>query len=108
MFVAHRLRTIYDSDRILVLKDGQVVESGTHSELLEMKGVYAKLWHGKLLFFFFFYFYFLCLICLNTDHAQAQELSLAKDVELESNLELDPESDIAEGVTATEQRQTRK
>ena len=47
MFVAHRLRTIYDSDQILVLKDGHVVESGTHSQLLEMKGVYAELWHGE-------------------------------------------------------------
>lgn len=47
MFVAHRLRTIYDSDQILVLKDGNVAESGTHTELLEQKGVYADLWHGK-------------------------------------------------------------
>lgn len=47
MFVAHRLRTIYDSDQILVLQDGHVVESGTHAQLLEMKGVYAELWHGE-------------------------------------------------------------
>lgn len=50
VFVAHRLRTIYDSDQILVLKDGHVVESGTHAQLLEMKGVYAELWHGECSF----------------------------------------------------------
>lgn len=48
MFVAHRLRTIYDSDQILVLKDGQVVEMGSHRELLDLEGVYAELWNGKL------------------------------------------------------------
>jgi ABC transporter ATM len=53
VFVAHRLRTIYDSDQILVLKDGHVVESGTHTELLDQKGVYANLWHGKRSLFLF-------------------------------------------------------
>lgn len=48
MFVAHRLRTIYDSDQILVLEDGQVVEMGSHRELLDLEGVYAELWNGKL------------------------------------------------------------
>lgn len=47
MFVAHRLRTIYDSDQIIVLKDGHVVESGTHIELLDLGGVYAELWNSK-------------------------------------------------------------
>lgn len=47
IFVAHRLRTIYDSDRILVLKDGKVAESGTHRELLDLNGLYAELWNGK-------------------------------------------------------------
>lgn len=47
VFVAHRLRTIFDSDQILVLKDGQVVETGSHRELLELDGVYAELWNGK-------------------------------------------------------------
>jgi ATP-binding cassette, subfamily B (MDR/TAP), member 7 len=50
VFVAHRLRTIYDSDQILVLKDGIVAESGTHAQLLEKKGVYAELWHGEYSF----------------------------------------------------------
>jgi ABC transporter ATM len=48
VFVAHRLRTIYDSDQILVLKDGEVVEIGSHRELLELDGVYAELWNGTL------------------------------------------------------------
>jgi ABC transporter ATM len=47
VFVAHRLRTIYDCDQILVLKDGQVAELGSHRELLELDGIYAELWNGK-------------------------------------------------------------
>ncbi|QSS51120.1 iron-sulfur clusters transporter atm1 [Histoplasma capsulatum var. duboisii H88] len=59
VFIAHRLRTIYDSDQILVLKDGKVAESGAHTELLGMEGgVYAELW-------------------------KAQERSLAQDIDLE-------------------------
>ena len=46
IFVAHRLRTIFDSDDILVLKGGHVAESGTHGALLEMGGVYSNLWNG--------------------------------------------------------------
>lgn len=52
VFVAHRLRTIYDSDQILVLKDGQVVEMGSHRELLDLEGVYAELWNGTFLLLF--------------------------------------------------------
>ena len=47
VFVAHRLRTIFDSDKIIVLKDGHVAESGTHGQLLESGGVYAELWHAQ-------------------------------------------------------------
>jgi ATP-binding cassette subfamily B (MDR/TAP) protein 7 len=47
VFVAHRLRTIYDSDKIIVLKEGQVAESGTHRELVDTDGVYSELWSGK-------------------------------------------------------------
>ena len=47
VFVAHRLRTIFDSDKIIVLKDGHVAESGTHSQLLVAGGVYAELWHAQ-------------------------------------------------------------
>ncbi len=42
--IAHRLSTIQKMDRILVLDKGQIVEQGTHAELVKHKGVYAKLW----------------------------------------------------------------
>ncbi len=44
--VAHRLSTILDADLILVMKDGTVIERGTHDELLESDGFYAKLWRS--------------------------------------------------------------
>lgn len=47
VFVAHRLRTIFDSDLIIVLKEGQVAEMGSHRELIDRDGVYAELWSGK-------------------------------------------------------------
>ncbi|KAJ5169851.1 ABC transporter integral membrane type 1 [Penicillium coprophilum] len=47
VFVAHRLRTIADSDQILVLKEGQVAEMGSHRELLERNGTYAELWNTQ-------------------------------------------------------------
>ena len=62
VFVAHRLRTIFDSDIIFVLKDGHVAESGTHTQLLELRGVYANLW-------------------------AAQETTLGQDMDLERSLE---------------------
>jgi ATP-binding cassette, subfamily B (MDR/TAP), member 7 len=46
VFVAHRLRTIYDSDQIIVLSKGSVAESGTHNQLLQQKGLYSDLWNG--------------------------------------------------------------
>ncbi|KAF2743861.1 iron-sulfur clusters transporter atm1, mitochondrial precursor [Sporormia fimetaria CBS 119925] len=48
VFVAHRLRTIYDCDLIIVLKDGQVAESGTHEQLIDRAGLYSELWSGML------------------------------------------------------------
>ncbi|GAA0859465.1 ABC transporter ATP-binding protein [Aliiglaciecola litoralis] len=42
--IAHRLSTIAQMDRLLVLENGQIVESGSHSELLSLNGIYAKLW----------------------------------------------------------------
>ena len=44
LMIAHRLSTVVDADRIIVLKEGQVAEQGTHSELIAHKGVYAQMW----------------------------------------------------------------
>ena len=44
LVIAHRLSTIVDADQILVLDQGQIVERGSHSELLALRGQYAKLW----------------------------------------------------------------
>lgn len=77
VFVAHRLRTIYDSDQILVLKEGRVAETGSHRELLELDGIYAELWN-------------------------AQETSLAQGVEGERSAESEED---AEQDTVPESRQ---
>ena len=45
--IAHRLSTIQDADLILVMKDGHIIERGTHSELLEKNGFYAKLYNSQ-------------------------------------------------------------
>jgi ATP-binding cassette subfamily B protein len=42
--IAHRLSTVRDADRIWVLEDGRVAESGTHDELVDAGGLYAALW----------------------------------------------------------------
>jgi ATP-binding cassette subfamily B protein len=42
--IAHRLSTIVDADQIVVLEDGQVRERGSHRALLEMDGLYARMW----------------------------------------------------------------
>jgi ATP-binding cassette subfamily B protein len=45
--IAHRLSTVANLDRILVIHDGQIVESGTHKELLKRHGRYAQLWQKQ-------------------------------------------------------------
>ncbi|MDT3436163.1 ABC transporter ATP-binding protein [Haloarcula sp. 1CSR25-25] len=45
--IAHRLSTIQDADRIVVMDDGEIVERGSHSDLLAVDGDYADLWHAQ-------------------------------------------------------------
>lgn len=45
--IAHRLSTIQDADAIFVMKDGDVVETGTHDELLAQKGLYSELYYSQ-------------------------------------------------------------
>ncbi|MBP9827201.1 ABC transporter ATP-binding protein [Candidatus Saccharibacteria bacterium] len=46
--IAHRMATIQNCDMIYVLDDGQIVESGTHHELIELNGLYASQWNAEL------------------------------------------------------------
>ncbi|MEG0283561.1 MAG: ABC transporter ATP-binding protein [Erysipelotrichales bacterium] len=47
--IAHRLKTILDADKIVVLKDGEVIEVGSHEELLSEEGFYAQLYHNQFI-----------------------------------------------------------
>jgi len=45
--IAHRLSTVVDADQIIVLEEGQVTETGTHHELLELGGAYHSMWESQ-------------------------------------------------------------
>ena len=45
--IAHRLSTIKNADLILVMKDGDIIESGNHGELMEKRGFYADLYNSQ-------------------------------------------------------------
>ncbi|EAU83155.1 iron-sulfur clusters transporter ATM1 [Coprinopsis cinerea okayama7 len=47
IFIAHRLRTVVEADMIIVLKDGEVVEQGTHDELMNARGLYHSMWQQQ-------------------------------------------------------------
>jgi ABC-type multidrug transport system fused ATPase/permease subunit len=47
--IAHRLSTIYDADRILVMDNGDIVETGNHKELLAIGGVYADIYNSQFI-----------------------------------------------------------
>jgi len=59
LMIAHRLSTIVDADQILVMEKGQIVEQGTHTELLNRAGLYKQMWDLQL-------------------HEQAENLSLSR------------------------------
>ncbi len=48
IMIAHRLSTVRSVDQIVVVNDGQIVQSGTHDELIEQDGLYRQLWHAQV------------------------------------------------------------
>ncbi|MCZ2158181.1 ABC transporter ATP-binding protein/permease [Bartonella sp. 220] len=48
LIIAHRLSTVINADEILVLKNGRIIENGTHVQLLRKKGLYASMWNKQL------------------------------------------------------------
>lgn len=48
LVIAHRLSTISDSDRIFVVKDGNIDSQGTHEELLALNGLYKDMWEAHV------------------------------------------------------------
>ena len=48
ILIAHRLSTIMHADRIHVLERGSIIESGTHAQLLDEKGLYYAMWRQQI------------------------------------------------------------
>jgi ATP-binding cassette, subfamily B, bacterial len=48
ILIAHRLSTVFHADRIYVLERGQIIESGRHAELLDLKGLYYAMWRQQI------------------------------------------------------------
>ena len=48
--IAHRLKTILNADKIVVLKDGRIIEQGNHETLLAQNGFYAELYKNQMVF----------------------------------------------------------
>ena len=46
--IAHRLSTIKNVDQIYIIENGQIVEHGTHEELIKSQGIYHKLWNNSV------------------------------------------------------------
>ena len=46
-YISHRLSTTRDADRIIMLEQGRIIESGTHDALLQANGKYAAMWHAQ-------------------------------------------------------------
>jgi ATP-binding cassette subfamily B protein len=49
IIIAHRISTVKNADRIIVLEHGMIVESGTHEQLVEQDGIYAAMYSRQLL-----------------------------------------------------------
>ena len=47
IIIAHRLSTVKSCDRIYVMKEGQIVESGTHDELMDKNSIYRQMWESQ-------------------------------------------------------------
>jgi len=49
IMVSHRVSTVKDADKIVVLDKGRIIEEGTHEELLQLNGLYAGIYSRQLL-----------------------------------------------------------